>query len=56
VPQQRPELADRLRRDPRLGQQISPQQLRQDRGVHLLFSELTPLCLDTTDIGTSRLV
>ena len=33
VPQQRAELADLRRRDPRLGQQVRPQQLRQDRGA-----------------------
>ena len=36
VPQQRAELADLRRRDPRLGQQVRAQQLRQDRGVDLV--------------------
>ena len=36
VPQQRPELAHLRRRDPRLGQQVRAQQLRQDRGVDLV--------------------
>jgi hypothetical protein len=36
VPQQRAELAHLRRRDPRLGQQVSAQQLRQDRGVDLV--------------------
>jgi hypothetical protein len=40
VPQQRAELADLRRGDPRLGQQVRAQQLRQDRRVDLVFSEL----------------
>jgi len=36
VPQQRAELADRRRRDPRLRQQVRAQQLRQDRGAGLV--------------------
>jgi hypothetical protein len=36
VPQQRAELADPRRGDPRLGQQVCAQQLRQDRGVDLV--------------------
>jgi len=45
VPQQRPQLPDGGRRDPRLGQQVGAQQLRQDRGVELVFSELCkPSC------------
>jgi hypothetical protein len=45
VPQQRTELADRRRGDPRLRQQVGPQQLGQDRRVDLVFSELgKPSC------------
>jgi hypothetical protein len=33
VPQQHPELADIRGRELRLGQQVRPQQLRQDRGA-----------------------
>jgi hypothetical protein len=33
VPQHGAELADRRRGDPRLGQQVRAQQLRQDRGI-----------------------
>jgi hypothetical protein len=40
VPQQRVELAHLCRGDPRLGQQVRPQQLRQGRRVYLVFSEL----------------
>ena len=40
VPQQRAELADLRRGDPRFGQQVGAQQLRQDGGVDLVFSEL----------------
>ncbi len=36
VPQQRAELADLRRGDPRLGQQVRSQQLRQNRGVDLV--------------------
>ena len=36
VPQQRPELAHRRRRDPRLRQQVRAQQLRQDRRIGLV--------------------
>ena len=36
VPQQRAELAHLRRGDPRLGQQVRAQQLRQDRGVDLV--------------------
>jgi hypothetical protein len=36
VPYQRAELADRLRGDPRFGQQVRPQQLGQDRRVDLV--------------------
>src|SRR6266581_9031810 len=41
VPQLRTELAHRLRGDPRPGQQICPQQLREDGRIDLVFSELT---------------
>jgi hypothetical protein len=45
VPQQRAELADLRRGDPRPGQQVRSQQLRQDRGVDFVFSELCkPSC------------
>jgi len=37
VPQQRAELAHLRRGDPRLGQQVGPQQLRQDRGIDRSF-------------------
>jgi len=37
VPHQCAELADLRRGDPRLGQQVRPQQLRQDRRVGLVF-------------------
>jgi hypothetical protein len=40
VPQQRAELADLRRRDPGFGQQVGAQQLRQDRRVDFVFSEL----------------
>jgi hypothetical protein len=39
VPQQRAELAHLRRGDPRFGQQVRPQQLRQDGRVDLVFSE-----------------
>jgi hypothetical protein len=42
VPHQRAELADLRRGDPRLGQQIRAQQLRQDRGVGPCRSSATP--------------
>jgi len=40
VPQQRAELADPRRGKPGLGQQVGAQQLRQNGGVDLVFSEL----------------
>ena len=48
VPQQRPQLPDRRRGDPRLREQVRPQQLGQDRGVDLVFSELG------NDLGIGR--
>ena len=42
VPQQRAELADLRRRDPRLGQQVRAQQLRQDRGAGPCHSSAGP--------------
>jgi hypothetical protein len=50
VPQQRPQLAYRGRRDPRLGQQVRAEQLRQDRGVDLVFSEQ---CKPSCKVGMS---
>jgi hypothetical protein len=45
APQQRPELPDLRRGDPRLREQVRAQQLRQDRGVDLVFCELCkPSC------------
>jgi hypothetical protein len=40
VAQQRPQLPHCRRGDPGLGQQVGAQQLRQDRRVDLVFSEL----------------
>jgi hypothetical protein len=48
VPQQRPQLADIGRGDPRLRQQVRAEQLRQDRGVDLVFSELYELSCKVT--------
>jgi len=45
VAQQRAELPHRRRGDPRLGQQVRAQQLRQDRRVHLVFSRAEAIAL-----------
>jgi hypothetical protein len=37
VPQQRADVPHLRRGDPRLRQQVGPQQLRQDRGIDLVF-------------------
>jgi hypothetical protein len=53
VPQQRAELADPRRGKPGLGQQVGAQQLRQNGGVDLVFSEL---CNPSCKVGTSHQV
>jgi hypothetical protein len=53
VPQQRPQLPDRRRGDPRLREQVRAQQLGQDRRVDLVFSEL---CKPSCKVLTSHQV
>jgi len=50
VPQQCPELAHFRRREPGFGQQVRPKQLRQHRGVDLVFSEQ---CKPSCTVGMS---
>jgi hypothetical protein len=45
VPQHGAELADLGRGEPRLREQVRPQQLRQDRGVDLVFSRAEAIAL-----------
>jgi hypothetical protein len=45
VPQQRAELPDRCRGDPRLREQVRAQQLGQGRGVDLVFSRAEAMAL-----------
>ena len=54
VPQHRPQLADGGRGDPRLRQQVGAQQLRQGRGVDLVFSELRNGGPDGTDVVAAQ--
>ena len=54
VPQQRPQLPHRRRRDPRLREQVRAEQLRQDRGVDLIVFQPRAAASSANSSGVTR--